>query len=419
MTKTRVVIQSRLNSTRLPGKAMLTMAGMPLIELVARRASRSGHEVIVATSEEPYDRWIAEHMRSVGIPTLQGPLDDVLGRFELACRGLADDDWVIRLTGDNPLADADLVDELLAAMSSTRYRYGRVDIDRVPEGIGCEAFRAVDLRRAAAQATESYDREHVTPWLRRNLGELLWAPEGSPDDIHAYRATVDCLADYDRVMQLFAGVDDPVAIGYRELFERLSVLLQAQGRMARRTRAAGWELAELILDADALAGEPADRVREVFAASISRGVAQVHVTHAVGEEVIHIGSDPQLRNRFQTIVQLPGQGRADLELAGSRANLGLRSVTAAYLAQLPDEEQWWQLQDAQIAGHVQRLGVRVSDPADLDEAVALPGLSFIVAEGFHVASTDRVAIISAGLGQTRPGIAGIRSLDDLSEALAD
>ncbi len=54
---------------------------MPLVELVARRASRSGHEVVVATSEERDDGRIAEHLRSVGVPVLRGPLDDVLGRF--------------------------------------------------------------------------------------------------------------------------------------------------------------------------------------------------------------------------------------------------------------------------------------------------------------------------------------------------
>ena len=81
MTRTRVVIQSRLNSSRLPGKALMTIGGMPLIELVARRASRDGHEVVVATSEEQYDTRIFDHLARVDIPAMRGSLDDVLGRF--------------------------------------------------------------------------------------------------------------------------------------------------------------------------------------------------------------------------------------------------------------------------------------------------------------------------------------------------
>ena len=67
MTRTRVVIQSRLNSSRLPGKALMTIGGMPLIELVARRASRDGHEVVVATSEEQYDTRIFDHLARVDL----------------------------------------------------------------------------------------------------------------------------------------------------------------------------------------------------------------------------------------------------------------------------------------------------------------------------------------------------------------
>ena len=149
MRRTRVVIQSRLSSSRLPGKALLTIAGMPLVELVARRASRSGHEVVVATSEEQDDGRIAEHLRSVGMPVVRGPLDDVLGRFVLATADLDPADRVVRLTGDNPVADADLVDELLAAVDASGHTYGRVDIDRVPEGLGAEVFSVGALRLAA------------------------------------------------------------------------------------------------------------------------------------------------------------------------------------------------------------------------------------------------------------------------------
>lgn len=155
MPRTRVVIQSRLNSSRLPGKAMLTIAGMPLIELVARRASRSGHEVVVATSEEQYDERIAGHLSSVGIPVVRGSLDDVLGRFVQATADLAPEDRVVRLTGDNPVADADLVDELLAALDASDHTYGRVDIDQVPEGLGAEAFSVAALREAAETATDA------------------------------------------------------------------------------------------------------------------------------------------------------------------------------------------------------------------------------------------------------------------------
>ncbi|MCA1782628.1 MAG: NTP transferase domain-containing protein [Intrasporangiaceae bacterium] len=228
--RVRVVIQSRLNSSRLPGKALLDVAGLPLIELVARRAGRTGHEVIVATSEEDYDELIADRLAAVGIPVIRGSLDDVLGRFAAACADLDDDDLVVRLTGDNPLVDGDLVAELVEATRASDHRYGRVDIEAVPEGLGAEVFTAGDLRAAAAAARSAYDREHVTPWLRRELGEHLFVPVGSPLDIHAYRATVDTLSDYVRVSRLFRGIDDPVHVPWQELMRRLGVGVRSAGR---------------------------------------------------------------------------------------------------------------------------------------------------------------------------------------------
>ena len=119
--RTRVVIQSRLSSSRLPGKALMDLGGMPLIELVARRASRTGFEVVVATSVGAYDGRIARHLERVGIRVVRGQLDDVLGRFLVATEDLEPTDRVIRLTGDNPVGDASLVQEMLDEMAGSGY----------------------------------------------------------------------------------------------------------------------------------------------------------------------------------------------------------------------------------------------------------------------------------------------------------
>ena len=114
---------------------------------------------------------------------VRGPLDDVLGRFVAATADLDPTDRVVRLTGDNPVADADLVDELLAAVEASGHAYGRVDIDRVPEGLGAE----VVLRRGAARCGRAghgaYDREHVTPWLwRASSASCCSCPARLPTD---------------------------------------------------------------------------------------------------------------------------------------------------------------------------------------------------------------------------------------------
>jgi len=393
--RTRVVIQSRLSSSRLPGKALLTIAGMPLVELVARRASRSGHEVVVATSEEQDDGRIAEHLRSVGVPVLRGPLDDVLGRYVLATADLDPTDRVVRLTGDNPVADADLVDELLAAVAESGHAYGRVDIDRVPEGLGAEVFSVGSLRMAAERATAPYDREHVTPWLRRELGELLFVPSGPQLDPRRFRCTVDVLADYVRVSGLFTWQTDPVQVPWLTLMAELSgVLGEDAAYLPLRVQGSG--MSALVLGLDQVLYADPSLVRSLLRVAQEHGVSHVDTGMAGGggQALFRKGSEPAVVQRFSTITRVdpreaPGRcgtvGAVDaLERGLERAlgDLGRRRcdvvlVQSVHAALADDGAAWQRLCAYRDAGEVNRIGVRVRTREELDEALRLPALGHL------------------------------------------
>ena len=292
--RTRVVIQSRLTSSRLPGKALLTLAGMPLIELVARRAANTGHEVVVATSDEQYDRRIAEHLEGVGLDVVRGPLDDVLARFVTAAAGLSDTDRVVRLTGDNPVADGALVDELVAAVERSPHDYGRVDIDRVPEGFGAEVFSAGVLREAADRARSAYDREHVTPWIRRSGGELLFVPDGAPTDLYAYRCTIDCLDDYDRVCGAFAGVEDPVAVPWQR--PRGPRGRRVAGRGSRPPPQPGPRSPPPRVRV--ACPRTVRRCRDLFTVAVSHGISHTLLHDEAAQRAHRAGTTPRLRQRL-------------------------------------------------------------------------------------------------------------------------
>ncbi len=395
MPRTRVVIQSRLSSSRLPGKALLTIAGMPLVELVARRASRSGHEVVVATSEEQDDGRIAEHLRSGGVPVRRGPLDDVLGRFVLAPADLDPTDRVVRLTGDNPVADADLVDELLAAVAGSGHAYGRVDIDRVPEGLGAEVFSVGSLRLAAERTTSPYDREHVTPWLRRELGELLFVPSGPRLDPRRFRCTVDVLADYVRVSGLFTWQSDPVQVPWRTLMAELSGGL-GEDAAYLPLRVQGSGMSALVLGLDQMLHADPSLVRRLLRVAQEHGVSHVDTGMAGegGQALFRKGSEPAVVHRLSTITRVDPRAATDrrgavaaldaLERGLERAlgDLGRRRCDVVLIqsvdAALADDGAAWQRLCAyRDAGEVNRIGVRVRTREELDEALRLPALGHL------------------------------------------
>lgn len=399
MPRTRVVIQSRLNSSRLPGKAMLTIAGMPLIELVARRARRSGHEVVVATSEEQYDDRIARHLETVGVSVVRGSLDDVLGRFVQAIDGLAADDLVVRLTGDNPVADADLVDELIAALATSVHTYGRVDIERVPEGLGAEVFTAGALREAAVKATDPYDREHVTPWLRRTLGELLFVPDGCPADATAYRATVDTLGDYVRVASLFDGLADPVATPWLRLMDDLAARVDSSGVRVGAVTTAFGRLSRVVLSARSFddgtvperPAERAESLRSLVASAVERGVTHVDVgrSDGRGEELLRASAEPALVKRFGLVCRVaPMLGErtedtvrglaVEASVERSFATLGRRGVELLVFSGSDAAQRGWpRAQAYRDDGLTIGLGVVVNTLDDLSWALATPDVAWV------------------------------------------
>lgn len=400
--RTRVVIQSRLNSSRLPGKAMMMIGGMPLIELVARRASRGGHEVVVATSREEYDQRIADHLTRQGIRVLRGPLDDVLARFVAATEDLDDADRVVRLTGDNPVVDAELVDELIAAVEASEHSYGRIDLARVSEGLGVEVFTAADLRRAAAEATTAYDHEHVTPWIRRHLGELPYAPEGITFDIVAYRCTVDSLADYVRVARLFDRHDDAIGVSWRALIGDIVREVAITGPALPRTGHGGLTLSRLLLGTSPLGRDTgaierhrpdAAEARSILSAAVARGITHVVTGRDDGdsEAAVRVAYDPALRQRVGVITTLHALGEVPADavayavegsLERSFAELGRRRADAVLFAS-PDDAlagggaAWARLAAYCADGVVGRAGVVLTDPAQLGRIADLPGLGHV------------------------------------------
>lgn len=216
-----VVVQSRLSSSRLPGKAALTLAGRPAVVLCAQRAAHGGLPVIVATSSEPEDDVIASELAQWGIDCYRGSLDDPLDRFAKATQHLEGGDIVVRLTADNVVPNGDFVREMVAAVGPDGYL--RVAAG-MPYGLSAEAFRVDLLRAAASEATTAFDREHVTPFIRRQTTDAEHIPSvlrgrALTDPVMRVRCTIDNLEDYRTAHKALQGAADPVTVGWLDLLQ--------------------------------------------------------------------------------------------------------------------------------------------------------------------------------------------------------
>lgn len=190
------VLQARLSSSRLPGKVLMPLGGVPMICFMIERLRRSRmiDLLVLATSHEEADDPLAEQVAAMGVPVVRGPLDDVLGRFELALQSYPAQ-VVVRLTGDCPLIDPIVVDRVIQCVTKRGADYAsNTAPPTYPDGLDCEAFRSDMLLRANKEARLQSEREHVTPWIRAFVGERAANVECAAD-LSSLRWTVDYADD--------------------------------------------------------------------------------------------------------------------------------------------------------------------------------------------------------------------------------
>lgn len=399
--RSRVVVQARTTSSRLPGKAMLTVAGLPAAVLCARRAANTGLPVVLATSSDPTDDALAEAAAAAGIRVSRGPLHDVLARFAHAVDDLPDDAVVVRLTADNLFPDGAFVEDALRSFVVSDADYGTTmgPGDRLPYGVVCEVVRAAALRRAHAEATARADREHVLPWVRRTLRAATLSV-GAPEDWADLRASVDTFDDWLRVVRVFAGTD-PVTVPWAELCRRLRALAP-EGRLPRTLPFSRLSLGTAQLGLPYGVANASGRPDEAAAAEIldrahAAGVTLLDTAAAYGDAEARIGAWLESRRPAEVAVvtkllplaDLPDDApeatvRAHVEASVLRScvRLGRPRLDGLLLhrwrhARSHGGAVWRALQGLRDEGRIGRLGASVASPAEALEALATPEVAFV------------------------------------------
>lgn len=204
------IIQARMSSARFPGKVLRDLEGKPVLAHVVSRLRRSREldGVFVATSTDSEDDPVAAWCVSAEVPCHRGSLDDVAARFAQVVSGEGLDAFV-RISGDSPLIDPDLVDDFVRRLRSRRLDVVTNVFPRsFPPGQSVEVVAGDAYARALALMEGPDDREHVTPVLYRRA-ETFEIENVTLDpprrDVHLAIDDADDLARCERLLQAGAG----------------------------------------------------------------------------------------------------------------------------------------------------------------------------------------------------------------------
>jgi len=210
--KVIAVSQARLGSSRLPGKVFEKIDDTPLLRVHLNRvaAAKCIRQVVVAIPDTPMNDPLADAVASWGYEVSRGSEDDVLSRF-IGAVAPHSPDYVVRVTSDCPFIDPELIDQVVDFVIASGADYGsNTLIEHFPDGQDIEVMTHAALLMAHEQTNVASDREHVTPWLKRNGsfsgGELLHSVNfPSPANFNHVRMCVDEPADLE-VARLLASV---------------------------------------------------------------------------------------------------------------------------------------------------------------------------------------------------------------------
>ncbi|WP_037353027.1 cytidylyltransferase domain-containing protein [Selenomonas sp. FC4001] len=202
--KVLAIVQARCSSSRLPGKVIKELAGKPMIIHELERLSRSKtiDKIVLATSTEASDDPLALVVADAGMTVYRGNLDDVLDRY-YQCASEYQPQHVVRITGDCPVIDWRLVDNVI----NTHIKHGNdytTLSEYYPDGLDTEVMKFSALEEAWNKSKLLSEREHVTLYLRNHGNDFKLETIPCKENLESMRWTVDEPQDFMFITQVFA-----------------------------------------------------------------------------------------------------------------------------------------------------------------------------------------------------------------------
>lgn len=211
------IIQARMTSSRLPGKILMNVQEKSLLEINLYRIGKSKKidKVILATTSLASDDKTQSLSESFGVDVFRGDENDVLDRFYQAVKQKLDyiPEYIVRLTADCPLIDAELIDKIIEETVSNNLDYCSNTLEPTyPDGQDVEVFKFSCLEKAWNEAKLQSEREHVTPYIWKNStikGANLFTSKSFSDtdvDYSALRMTVDEIVDFELIKHIITNL---------------------------------------------------------------------------------------------------------------------------------------------------------------------------------------------------------------------
>ena len=225
--KVIIIIQARVNSSRLPNKVLLKLNGIPSIIRMINRVKLSNlvDEIWVATGKSKINDKLEHILIDSSIKVMRGDDLDVLSRYVNIAKNTKAN-IIARLTGDCPLIDPEIIDKTIKLLIDEKADYASNIIKRTyPDGLDVEVFTSKALFETGKNSPVGFCREHVTTYMhglyknKYPRGNFKIASLEHSADFSNLRWTLDEKKDFNFLNTIFSNLSNNV--GWQEIISYL------------------------------------------------------------------------------------------------------------------------------------------------------------------------------------------------------
>jgi len=217
------MIQARNASTRFPKKMIAKIEGYPMLWHVINRTKlvKNVDRIILATTKKDQDTSLIKIAQNHNIMTFRGNSKDVLGRYyQCALKNKAR--IIVRITGDCPLTDPDIITKMIKFYKRNNYEYISNTLKlSFPDGMDVEIFSFEKLKNANRFAKLPSEREHVTPYIIKHTRKKF--NYKNKIDLSHIRLTIDEKKDLELVRRIYSKMRPSLIFGINQI---LKIILQ-------------------------------------------------------------------------------------------------------------------------------------------------------------------------------------------------
>jgi len=180
------IIEARMGSTRLPGKVLLEVRGIQMLERLVNRIRSIPliDEVVLATTSNQKDNVLEKFTFENNIKCHRGSEHDVLSRVIGA--GLENKaDIIVEITGDCPIIDTNVIKNSIDLYLNNQVDYvSNVEVRSYPDGMDVQVYSLDALIKSSHLTKDRLDREHVTLFIRKHPELFTRIDMIAPKELH-------------------------------------------------------------------------------------------------------------------------------------------------------------------------------------------------------------------------------------------